>query len=700
MRLPRLVLPRISTQLYLLALVAAVVVPLLAFGAFLLTRYAATERARFERDASQIARQVALVLDGELAGLAALLKGLSVSSALEGGDLAQLHVEARRLVDGRDELVVLRDLDTRQLLNTRLPFGTALPAAPPLSPDERAAFVAGRMLVSEVYPSPISGEPRIAVALPVARGGATVHVLAITVPTSRFRDVLLPAVPSGWTVGVGDRNGTYVTRSARHEDVSGKPGIPEYLEKAVGRSGTFTAASYEGVALLAGYYRSDFSGWLSAANVPQQVVEAPLRRSLGLLAVMGTAALALSALFAYLFGRGFADATAGLVRRAAALGEGRPVRPISTRLSEFAVIGEALAAAAGAVEERTRELKTVLSTVPAVILFTYDPEVRRVIRNRFAAELFRLPEGESSAIGGPDLEHVCMLKGGQVLRPDEMPLHRAMRGEDVEEEEYTYAFADGTCRTLLTSATGLRDDKGRIVGAVSVSLDITDRERAEEQRRLLVHELNHRVKNTLATVQSIAVQTLRGSASTAEASEALTDRLMALAKAHDALTRESWEGAALHEIVEAATSPHGGRDRFAVDGPSVWLSPALSLSLALSLHELATNGAKYGALSAAGGSVTIAWEVVDRLGDARLRLRWTEHGGPPVRVPTRRGFGSRLIERSLAAESGGSATIEYRPEGVVCVIEAPIRRREAHAPAVREPSDDGSDPYGARSAGN
>src|SRR3954447_18053550 len=139
-RLPRLLLRRISTQLYLLTLVAAVLVPLLAFGAFLLTRYAATERARFERDASQIARQVALVLDGELAGLAALLKGLSVSSALERGDLVEFYVEARRLVDGRDELVVLRDLDTSQLLNTQLAFGISLPPARPLSPGERDAF--------------------------------------------------------------------------------------------------------------------------------------------------------------------------------------------------------------------------------------------------------------------------------------------------------------------------------------------------------------------------------------------------------------------------------------------------------------------------------------------------------------------------------------------------------------------------------
>jgi two-component sensor histidine kinase/PAS domain-containing protein len=667
----------LPTQLYLLGLVAAVVVPLLAFAAFLLTRYAATERARFERDAAQIARQIALVFDGELEGLVALLKGLAASSALASEDLARFYVEASRLVEGREEVIVLRDLDTGQLLNTQRPFGMPLPPAPGLSAEDKAVLGAGRPRVSQVYTSPISGEPRVAVALPVVRGGATASVLAITVPTSRFRDVLLTAVPQGWIVGVGDRDGTYVTRSARHEDATGRPGIPAYLAKAVGRSGTFTASSFDGLPLLAGYYRSDFSGWLVGANIPQQTVEAPLRQSLALLATIGTAALTLSVLLAYLFAKGFAGATAGLVERSMALGEGRPVSPISTRLAEFALVGDALAAAAAAVQERTRELETVLSTVPAVVLFTYDPDVRRVIRNRFAAELLGIPEGETGAVGGPDptIGHVRMLKDGHELRPEEMPLRRAMRGEFIEEEEYTYAFADGASRTLLTSATALRNAPGDIVGAVSVSLDITERKKSEEQRRLLVHELNHRVKNTLATVQSIALQTLRGTDSTAVAFEALTERLVALAKAHDALTRENWEGVELHEIVQGATGPHAGRDRFVIAGPPVWLSPALSLSLALSLHELATNAAKYGALSTAEGSVSISWDVVEPLGDARLRLRWVERGGPTVLPPTRRGFGSRLIERSLSAENGGTATIEYAPDGVVCVMEAPIRPR-------------------------
>jgi two-component sensor histidine kinase len=166
----------------------------------------------------------------------------------------------------------------------------------------------------------------------------------------------------------------------------------------------------------------------------------------------------------------------------------------------------------------------------------------------------------------------------------------------------------------------------------------------------------------------------------------LTDRLVALAKAHDLLTQESWEGAELHDLVANATTPHASSDRFAVTGPPAWLDPALSLALALALHELATNAAKYGALSTPSGTVAIRWEVADAVGEAMLRLRWTERGGPPVKAPVKQGFGSRLIQRTFTAETGGSATVTYDPAGVVCVIAAPIRPRVYPArPSEREP---------------
>lgn len=207
----------------------------------------------------------------------------------------------------------------------------------------------------------------------------------------------------------------------------------------------------------------------------------------------------------------------------------------------------------------------------------------------------------------------------------------------------------------------------RFVGAL---VNVTDRKRAELHLRLLVNEMNHRVKNSLATIQAIAAQSFTDSHSLPQAKEAFADRLVALAEAHDLLTRENWEGANLHEVAERLASLHGGAERFELSGPAVRLSPKTALSLSMALHELATNAIKYGALSAAGGRVRVTWDVAEGQGAARLNLTWIERGGPPVTPPAQRGFGSRLIERGLAAELSGSAAIDFHPEGVVCTIEA------------------------------
>jgi two-component sensor histidine kinase len=207
----------------------------------------------------------------------------------------------------------------------------------------------------------------------------------------------------------------------------------------------------------------------------------------------------------------------------------------------------------------------------------------------------------------------------------------------------------------------------------SAAKSIEEKSRA---RDLLIGELNHRVKNTLAIVQSIVFQTLRGTELT-ELRDALTSRLHALGSAHDVLTRENWEGAQLDDIVRGAIAPHGGSDRFTVSGPAVRLTPSLSVLIAMLLHELATNAVKYGALSVDGGSVAIAWEVRDD----HLSLRWAERGGPAVAPPTRQGFGSRLLESSTVTV-GGKAELDFTPEGLRALIELPLRRESASPPAA------------------
>ena len=212
-------------------------------------------------------------------------------------------------------------------------------------------------------------------------------------------------------------------------------------------------------------------------------------------------------------------------------------------------------------------------------------------------------------------------------------------------------------------------------GGVAASFtDVTERKKAERHRELLLGELNHRVKNTMALVQATAQQTFRSAELPDTVRRTFDGRLAALAAAHDLLTRQSWESAMLRDIVTAALAPFGALEdgRVSIDGPDVRLNAQATVAVAMALHELATNAAKYGALSNDDGKIAIAWSQDDADAGSRLRFEWTERGGPRVETPEGRGFGSRLIERALAAELSGAVALHFDPEGVRCLIDAPV----------------------------
>lgn len=192
--------------------------------------------------------------------------------------------------------------------------------------------------------------------------------------------------------------------------------------------------------------------------------------------------------------------------------------------------------------------------------------------------------------------------------------------------------------------------------------------RGEMLHGLLIEELNHRVKNTLAILQSIAVQTFR-SASKSER-EKFEGRLGALAETHNLLSQEKWRGSELQDVVHRVMQPYliSNPERLRMFGPKVPLSPRLAVVLSMIVHEIATNAAKYGALSNDTGTVTLDWEVTEEEGKPKLRLIWSEAGGPHVTAPVQRGFGSRLIERSARDQLGGEATVDFLPRGVVYTI--------------------------------
>jgi len=211
-------------------------------------------------------------------------------------------------------------------------------------------------------------------------------------------------------------------------------------------------------------------------------------------------------------------------------------------------------------------------------------------------------------------------------------------------------------------------------GVVCYSRDISEQIRARERLKLLLEELNHRVKNTLAIVQSIATRTLRSATGTEEARIALEARLMALSRAHDLLTQERWEGVALRELITRSLRPFSGENessRLVMDGPDLRLRPKAAVAISMALNELGTNAIKYGALSKEAGQVTIVWNF-NMEEPARFHLKWQESGGPLVSLPQLRGFGSRMIEQGLAYDLAGKVVLDFEKSGLACSIDAPL----------------------------
>lgn len=259
-------------------------------------------------------------------------------------------------------------------------------------------------------------------------------------------------------------------------------------------------------------------------------------------------------------------------------------------------------------------------------------------------------------------------------RQEEEPriLTEVKAGRFVEPYETQRRRKDGRLVEVLLSVSPIRDANGRVIGASKTAHDITARKDAERLKSILVNELHHRVKNVLATVTAIARQTLGRDKANHEEVEAFTSRLASLSRAQDLLVHADWQHADLKAVMQQALSPYPV-DAFQIGGPSVPLPPRAVVSLSLALHELATNAAKYGALSAPGGQVSISWQF-EPLADNRLRIVWEERGGPEVARPRRRGFGSTLIERLLSAELKGETKFVYEKSGVICVIEAEMSK--------------------------
>jgi PAS domain S-box-containing protein len=262
--------------------------------------------------------------------------------------------------------------------------------------------------------------------------------------------------------------------------------------------------------------------------------------------------------------------------------------------------------------------------------------------------------------------------------PDREAFRKQVAGElEFYSVEKRFIRKDGHVIWLSVRSSPVRDADDHLQYVVRVVQDITEHKAAERRQKLLMDELNHRVKNTLATVQSLASQTARAVHTPAAFRERFEGRLIALSKAHDQLTIHHWESADLRGLLSGSLAPYAGPNpgRVVLRGEDIVLRPRAVLTLAMAVHELTTNAAKYGALSVPGGRIEIQWQPVHLdNGQQVLRIEWIELGGPAVAEPEQRGFGSKLIEGSIDAELGGTARLAFEPEGMRCEIEIPLEK--------------------------
>jgi two-component system CheB/CheR fusion protein len=322
-------------------------------------------------------------------------------------------------------------------------------------------------------------------------------------------------------------------------------------------------------------------------------------------------------------------------------------------------------------EERYR----ALFDLGPVAVYSCDASGEILQFNRRAAELWgREPEARDTE------ERFCgsyklFRPDGSFMPHEQCPMAEVLSGEisAAHDAEVIIGRPDGSRVVVIVNIRPLKNQRGEVTGAINCFYDITERKQAEERQKLLVDELNHRVKNTLAAVQSIAAQSMKG-ASDAEHRKTFEQRLIALSQTHDLLSRDHWKSASLRDVLLQELKPYQGEADacFSVEGPEFLLEPKAALALAMAFHELATNAAKYGAFSKPEGQVRVGWEVVKASEPGVLQLKWTETGGPPVKRRERKGFGSTVIERGLMLELEAEVHLDFDPSGLVCTIELPL----------------------------
>ena len=668
-RLPSL--EDLSIRQRLVLLVIALALPLNLIVVFAVLNLASNARERQNTNLLYSARAVLSAVDTLLQRHIALGAALAASPAVLEEDLSAFRSEAARAYPEVSEAwVLVADAEGRQLMNLLREPGQSLFVRNPQAIDaQRRAFAARSVQISDVFIGPARGDWIVSIETPIFRDGKPFRVAAILIDARAFWKLLaLEKLPAGWLAGLVDRQGNFISRLPIHDQYVGKPASPGWrANRSTENIAEFS--SLEGDMLINANTNSALSGWSVGLAVKKTDFEAPIWRTVQW---AGLVALSLSLISLALAGRMARRITGPvreLERHAADVVAGRAVH-LHNPTPEIRRVWAALEDAAR--ERRRSEIalraqeEQLRSAAEAAQFgaYTYDVAAERM---RWSSELKRLFGAEN--IG----ENVDRNTADSFVHPEDRERKATVVREILSgvHERHQLEFrivrgGDGAVRWVMDRGRAISDG-GKVVRVVGVIIDISDLKAAEQRQKLLIDELNHRVKNTLAMAQSLATQTARAKRDPTEFTQAFSARLASLAGAHNLLTRGVWQGAALSDIVRNAVAPfQDAAGSIVVSGNEEIVLPAsATITLSLMLHELATNAAKYGALAHSHGQVTVAWEATD-VGDRRkVDLSWIEEGVSGMPKPHGKGFGTRLLEASMA-QLDGELSLDYTANGLHC----------------------------------
>lgn len=664
---------------------ACLVLPSLAFTAYLLDRHWRDRQHETDRRLEQVAGDLAKDVDRNLGLLVSTLTLLTSSPQFDLGRYQELHERATQSLKPQGLDLVYRDAGGQQLFNTRVAWGTALPreALPDIDAAVRSTL---KPHISDVFVGAVARQPIVTITAPVIRDGEVRGFLHMSIGTAWLFGILQgQGLPPHWNTGLSDRKGIIIARLLRHDDFVGKPLPTALAATSRSRDAAFRTINVEGVQTIRAARVSPMTGWLASANVPLSVARAAFIADAWAILGLGVFLLLLVLVLALAVGRLVARPIHDIAQLATIVEDERIPPALRSPVREVNEVAGALQLSSQRLRERTRALRQALDRFNValrgadIVVFAQDRQRRLTWISESASH-----RGQE-LLGKRDEELLPQGWSDEAIALKE----RAMSTGHAQEAELKIGV-DEEARFFRLRIEPVRDLRGDVVGLLGVSSDITSLKRSEQRNAFLVRELAHRSKNLLSVVQAIATETVRGGEDPAELGERLAQRIASLASLQDIAVAGARGGVALRELVEVQLKPFvdtaGGR--VSLEGPELRLKPEVSNILGMALHELATNATKYGALSIPEGRLSIAWRLEGTAADDQhFHLSWRESDGPAVTPPTRRGFGGKLTGRIAAASLKARISLDFPAEGVVWLVDAPASAVLDH---VDQPAAPGS----------